>query len=81
MRELVPASITAEVVTVLPLKEIAVNSEQGAQEIAAYGKGINIILLKKTQIHASYGCLVQQVSSYGLYSGCHPLKPTCDGGC
>lgn len=74
MRELVPDSITTEVVTVLPLKEIAVNTEQRTQEIAAYGNGINIILLKKTQIHASYGHLWLPVSSYGLRNVHPPLQ-------
>lgn len=81
MRELVSFQISAQMIAVLPFKKFTVNTEQGSQKLTADGKRINITLLKKTQILASYGCLGQPVSSYGLHSGSHPLRPICDDGC
>ena len=81
MRELVPFQISAQMIAVLPFKKFTVNTEQGSQRLTTDGKRINITLLKKTQILASYGCLGQPVSSYGLHSGPHLLKPICDDVC
>lgn len=68
-------------ISVLPFKKFILNTEQSFQKLTADGKRINITFLKKMQIIASYGCIGQQVSSCGLHSGSHPLKPNCDDGC
>ena len=81
VRKLVPFQISAQMIAVLPFKKLTVDTEQGSQKLTADGKCINITLLKKPQILASYGCLEQPVSSYGLHSGSHPLRPICDDGC
>ena len=81
MWELGPFQISAQMIAVLPFKKIPINTEQSSQKLTADRKPINITLLKKTQILASCGCLGQPVSSYGLHSGPHPLKPIGGDGC
>jgi hypothetical protein len=80
MCKLVPFSVTAQVIAVLPLKKFAVNTEENTQKPAADWERINIILLKKTQIHASYGCPRLPVSSYGSHNGPHPVKSNAGDG-
>lgn len=47
MGKLFPCRITAQVVAVLPLEKLAVNTKQQPQQLAAYGESVNITLLKK----------------------------------
>jgi hypothetical protein len=72
MRKLLPTEITAQVIPVLPLEQFPVDPEQRSQQPAAHRQLINIILLKKMQIHASYGYHRQPVSSHGSRNGSHP---------
>ena len=59
-------------VLTLPVEQFPVDPEQRSQQPAAHRQLINIILLKKTQIHASYGYHRQSVSSHGSRNGSHP---------
>ena len=54
MRKRLPFQITAQVVAVLTFKKLTVHTEQGSQQLTTDRKRINIILLKKTQTHASW---------------------------
>ena len=76
MRKRLPFQITAQVVAVLTFKKLTVHTEQGSQQLTTDRKRINIILLKKTQTHASYGCLPLPVSSYGLRNAPRLSKST-----
>src|SRR5699024_12191188 len=80
MSKRLPFQITAQVVAVLTFKKLTVHTEQGSQQLTTDRKRINIILLKKTQTHASYGCLPLPVSSYGLRNAPRLSKSTGAGG-
>ena len=73
MRQLLPVMVSAQMVTVLALQFIAVDSVKSAYSLAAYGKIIYISLLKKTRIHASWMCLRLPVSNYGKCT-CLPVS-------
>lgn len=80
MGQLIPVHVTAQMVAVLTFKKLTVHTEEKSQELAAYRKSINIVLLKKTQIHASYGSFCDQfpVAAYIVSILLHNPSATAD---